>query len=137
VLIRRDRGIGDLPSQSVPAVAWPSAPSSRRASAAVAAVLVALSVLCIAPQYGVYAAAAGVLVVLLRRPLVAGVGAVAVVAAIGALTVRREVLYRYPANPDWPGQFADLHRLGLFVVVLLLAGAIVDDCRIGEAQQLA
>jgi arabinofuranan 3-O-arabinosyltransferase len=137
VLIRRDRELDELPLLSVPCVAWPPVPSSRRASAAVAAALVALSALCIAPQYGVYAAAVGVLVVLLKRPLVAGVAAVVLVAAVGALILRREVLYRYFANPDWPGQFADLHRFGLFVVVLLLAGALVDDCRIDEPQQLA
>jgi arabinofuranan 3-O-arabinosyltransferase len=137
ILIRRDREVAELPSLPVPVAAWPPVPTSRGGAVAVAAALVALSVLCIAPQYGVYAAAVGVLVVLLKRPLVAGVAAVVVSAAIGALIVRRQVLYRYFANPDWPGQFADLHQLGLFVVILLLAGGLVDDCRIDEPQQLA
>jgi hypothetical protein len=137
ILIRRDRTFGELPALSAPSVAWPPAPSSRSAAAMVAVALVALSVLCIAPPYGIYAAMIGTMVVLLKRPVAAGVGAVVIIAAIGALTARREVLYRYPANPEWPGQFADLHQLGLFVVVLLLAGAMVDDCRIGEPQQLA
>ena len=36
--------------------------------------------------------------------------------------------YRERFFPDaaWPGRFEDLHRAGLFVVVLLLAGTLID-----------
>ena len=40
-------------------------------------------------------------------------------AALAAVIIRRQVLHRYPASAAWPGGFEDLHRAGLFAVVLL------------------
>ena len=55
--------------------------------------------------------------------------------------MRRQLRYRLVANPSWPAAFDDLHRLGLLVVVLLLAATIVDDrpdgYRDDQAEQLS
>jgi hypothetical protein len=63
----------------------------------------------------------------LRRPSIAALASLALISGLGALIVRRQLRYRLVANPSWPAAFDDLHRLGLLVVVLLLAATIVDD----------
>ncbi|HZY06735.1 MAG TPA: hypothetical protein VFE69_03280, partial [Ilumatobacteraceae bacterium] len=58
---------------------------------------------------------------------IAAMASLALIIGLGALIVRRQLRYRLVANPSWPAAFDDLHRLGLLVVVLLLAATIVDD----------
>ena len=53
------------------------------------------------------------------------------------MIVGREVRYRFVANPSWPAAFERLHRLGLLVVVLLLASTLADDCPSDEPEQVA
>jgi hypothetical protein len=102
-----------------------------------AAALVALACLTISPKYGLIAAVVGLAMVVLRRPLVAGAAALVLMAGLAGLIVRRQLRYRLVANPSWPAAFDDLHRLGLLVVVLLLACTVADDCRDQENEQLS
>ncbi len=75
--------------------------------------------------------------VLARRPTVAGAAAVLLMSGLAGLIVRRQLRYRLVANPSWPAAFDDLHRLGLLVVVLLLASTIADDGRDQQDEQLS
>ena len=84
-----------------------------------AGALVAASGLFVAPIWVVPAAGVGVVLALLARPRLAGLGGLLGIAILAAVVVRRQVLYRYPASAAWPGTFEDLHRAGLFAVFLL------------------
>ena len=81
--------------------------------------------LVIAPLWGLLCAAITFgACFIIRRPRITGYAAVAIVAYIGLVMIRR-VTSRHPfANAGWPGEFEDLHRLGMSVVVLLVAGTI-------------
>ena len=59
---------------------------------------------------------------IIRRPRVNGYAAVAIVAYIGLVMIRRVTSLHPFANAGWPGEFEDLHRLGMSVIVLLVAG---------------
>ena len=109
----------------------------RRPAIVVAVALVALAYLTISPKYAVIAAIVGIGVVLVRRPMIAGVTSLALMSGLAALIVRRQLRYRLVANPSWPAAFDDLHRLGLLVVVLLLASTLVDDCQDQQGEQVS
>ncbi len=127
VLIWRDRPVAQMHTPEAPVPYWPVEQVGRRRALVAAIVLFVFAAITISPKYGVLAAAIGVAIVVLRRPQVAGVAALALVSALGALILRRQIRYRLVANPSWPAAFDDLHRLGLLVVVLLLAATIVDQ----------
>src|SRR4051794_14359009 len=127
VLVWRDREQSRVPVVAAPEVDWPSRQTGRRPAVIVAAVVASLALLTISPLYGALAALIGVTVIVARRPWIAGVASLALIGALGAAIVRRQLRYRLVANPSWPAAFDDLHRLGLLVVVLLLAATIVDD----------
>ena len=137
VLIWRDRARSDMTVPDAPVPDWPPHPAGRRQSVIAAAALVVLACLTISPKYGLIAAVVGVAMVGIRRPLVAGIAALSLMAGLAALIVRRQLRYRLVANPSWPAAFDDLHRLGLLVVVLLLACTLADDCRDQEDEQLS
>ncbi|MEP7202961.1 MAG: alpha-(1-_3)-arabinofuranosyltransferase family protein [Ilumatobacteraceae bacterium] len=136
-LIWRDWERTDMAVVSAPVLDWPPHPVGRQQSVAAAAALVVLAFLTISPEYGLIAAMVGVVVVIAQRPLVAGAAALVLMSGLAALIVRRQLRYRLVANPSWPAAFDDLHRLGLLVVVLLLASAIADDCRDDRNEQLS
>ncbi len=127
-LIWRDRAYAEMHTPTAPLLNWPIAAVGRRRSAAAAAALVVLAFVTISPRYAMLAAVVGLAIVLLRRPLIAGAASLVLISALAAVIVRRQLRYRLVANPSWPAAFDDLHRLGLLVVVLLLASTIVDDC---------
>jgi arabinofuranan 3-O-arabinosyltransferase len=135
-MLRRDRVREPLPMPAAPVPYWPVEPVGRRRAWVAAVVLTALTFITISPTYAVLAAAVGVGIVILRRPQVAGVASIALVSGLGALIIRRQLRYRLVANPSWPAAFDDLHRLGLFVVVLLLVATILDECPTEEREQL-
>ena len=91
----------------------------------------------ISPKYAVVAAIVGTCIVLVRRPMISGVTSLALMSGLAALIVRRQLRYRLVANPSWPAAFDDLHRLGLLVVVLLLASTLVDDCQDQQGEQVS
>ncbi|MGZ6950389.1 MAG: hypothetical protein ACXVJY_20145, partial [Ilumatobacteraceae bacterium] len=136
VLIVCGRTVAEMPVPGAPVPAWPIEPVGRRKAWITAAVLVAVSLVAISPVYAVFAAAVGLVVVALRRPLIAGVAALMLVSALAALIVRRQLRYHLIANPSWPAAFDDLHRFGLLVVVLLLASTVVEECPGDEGEPL-
>ena len=81
--------------------------------------------LVISPLWGVICAVITfVACFVVRRPRVTGYAAVAIAAYIGMVMVRRVTSLHPFANAGWPGEFEDLHRLGMAVIVLVLAGAV-------------
>jgi arabinofuranan 3-O-arabinosyltransferase len=136
-LIWRDRTTAEMSTSAAPVPHWPPRPVGRGRSAIVAAALVVLAGLTISPKYGVLAAIIGAVIVIARRPVIAGVAALALMSALSALILRRQIRYRLTANPSWPAAFDDLHRLGLLVVVLLLAATLVDESPDYEPEQLS
>ncbi len=135
-LARRDRSSETMSTPTAPVPYWPIEPVGRRRSVVAAIALIALTFITISPTYAVLAAVVGVVIVVLERPQVAGVASIALVSGVGALIIRRQLRYRLVANPSWPAAFDDLHRLGLFVVVLLLVATILDECPGDEPEQL-
>ncbi|MFZ4718083.1 MAG: hypothetical protein ACOYMR_01575, partial [Ilumatobacteraceae bacterium] len=97
-----------------------------------AATAVGTTALIAAPRTAVLAMVPALLVVVLRRPRVAALAAVVLMAYLGVQITLRQWASRYLANAAWPGMFADLHRPGMMVVALLLAGSIVT--RPGEGR---
>jgi hypothetical protein len=127
---RRDPAL----TPTAPAVAWPLPRASTRSALASAAVLVVVSGLAIAPLWAAIALVPALLVVLLRRPVVLGVGSAGLAAVLGVIVVRRVLEHRYFLNAGWTSYFEDLHRPGMFVVVLLLAACIGHDGSVDSAE---
>ena len=136
-LIWLDKSKSDPPIVAAPVADWPSRPVGRRRSLIAAGALVMLAAVAISPKYAVPAAIVGLAVAVLRRPRLAGVAALGLIAALAAVILRRQIRYRIVANPSWPAAFDDLHRLGLLAVVLLLASTIADNCPADEDEQVA
>ncbi len=101
-------------------------PAPRRDAAIAAVALVGLSWLLISPAMAVAALVPAAAIVALRRPALAGVGALLLAAAIGARITQRQILERHPANAGWPGLWDKLHGPGLLVVTLLVAATLLD-----------
>ncbi len=123
-LRRRPVGLPTVAEETLAyvAAAQLTAPWQRevgRASWWAAGALVVATGLFVAPVWALPAAGLGIALALLHRPRLAGVGGLLGIATLAAVVVRRQVLYRYPASAAWPGSFEDLHRAGLFAVVLL------------------
>ncbi len=108
---------------------WRQVP--RRTAVVLGVALVALTGLLVSPLYGLLALAPALVVVWQRRPALLAVSAAFVAGALGAIVVLRQHRYLYFVNAGWPGNFEDLHRAGVTVVVLLLVGCLADD-RSGE-----
>ncbi|HEY7626648.1 MAG TPA: hypothetical protein VH761_06255, partial [Ilumatobacteraceae bacterium] len=136
LLIWRDRAVAAMPTFAAPMLGWPTVTAGRRAAAVAAAATTVLAVLVVSPKYGALAACIGIVLVLIRRPVLAGVLALALVAGLAALIVRRQARYHLIANPSWPAAFDDLHRLGLLAVVLLLGATILDEYQPDEVEQV-
>jgi hypothetical protein len=64
--------------------------------------------------------------VLTRRTRPAALAAAVATGVLGVTVAWRQRHERYFPDASWPGHFEDLHRAGLFVVVLLLAGTLFD-----------
>ncbi len=103
-----------------------------RPSVLAAVVLVATAGLIASPRTALVALAPAAVVIAFRRPRLAGVGAVMLMAALSARIVLRQLANRYAANAGWPGNFEDMHRPGMLVVALLLAGAVLTVPGEGE-----
>jgi arabinofuranan 3-O-arabinosyltransferase len=100
--------------------------------AGVAAIaLVLLTALVAAPRTALLAVVPAVLVVVFRRPRIAALAGVGLMALLSARILQRVLQFRPPANAGWPGWFERMHRPGLLVVVLVLCAALSD--RDGDA----
>ena len=69
----------------------------------------------------------------LRRPRVIGYAALAVAAYIALVMVHRVTTEHPFANAGWPAKFEDLHRLGMSVVVFLVATVLANQPRATRA----
>ena len=105
---------------------WKGRATSRSAVVS-AVVLTATSALTISWTFGLVGLVLGAAIVTTRRTRLPGLAAVVLAAVLGLIVFAREITNRYFVNAGWPDHFEDLHRFGLLVVALLLAGAIVDD----------
>ena len=94
-----------------------------------AAVLVVGSALVIAPEWAIVALVPASVLVWCGRSRAAAAAAAVLVGALGLVVAWREYRERFFIDAGWPANFADLHRLGLFVVVLLVAGTVVESSR--------
>jgi hypothetical protein len=67
-----------------------------------------------------------ILIVVLRRPVAAGVAAVLLIAALAGAVTLGQLLYRFGAHGGWPTAWDRVHGLGLMVVTLLMAATFQD-----------
>ena len=104
-------------------LAW--ARSGWLPSLGAAGTLVVSAGLVASPRTGLIAVVPAAVVVLFRRPRLAAVAAAGTMGLLTLTIVARQLANRYSANAAWPGFFEDLHRPGMLVVALLLAGAVV------------
>ncbi|MEN9645441.1 MAG: hypothetical protein RL238_2110 [Actinomycetota bacterium] len=100
------------------------APASWLDAGLAAAAVVLLTALVASPRTAVYAVVPALLVVVFRRPRIAALCGVGLMALLSARILQRVVQYRPPANAGWPGWFERMHRPGLLVVVLVLCAAL-------------
>ncbi|HEY4331322.1 MAG TPA: alpha-(1-_3)-arabinofuranosyltransferase family protein [Ilumatobacteraceae bacterium] len=124
---RRDAYPGDVPAL-LPF--WGRAPSESpyrwRSPATIStAVAAGAGFLVIAPVWGVICGVVTFIAAfVLRRPRLLGLLSVAISLYMGLIVLVR-VLHRHPfVNAGWPANFEDLHRLGMSVIVFLLAAAV-------------
>ncbi len=103
---------------------WQPVPIRHAILAAVA--LVGLTGLLVSPSMALVALVPAAAVVVLRRPALAGAGALLLAAAIGARITQRQIVGRYLANAGWPGVWSKLHGPGLLVLTLLVSATLFD-----------
>jgi arabinofuranan 3-O-arabinosyltransferase len=103
-----------------------TAPDPVRRRLLAAAVLVAGSALVIAPEWGLVALLPAAVLVWSGRTRTAAVAAAVLTGALGLVVAWRQYHERFFPDAGWPANFSDLHRLGLFAVVLLAAGTVVE-----------
>ncbi len=131
---RRRNADEPVPTVDPPAIdARCLAPSGRRPAIVVGAALVVASGLVIAPTFALVALPFAIALVVLRRSVVLTASSVVVMGLLALLVLRRVLVYRYGPDAAWPGNFEDLHHWGLFVVVLLAAGALLPQGADGSA----
>ncbi len=87
-------------------------------------VLVLGSALIIEPRWALIALVPAAVVLVVRRPRLLVLGAVAAAGVLGLIMARRQYHARFFADAAWPVRFDDLHAAGLFVVVLVVAGSL-------------
>ncbi len=127
VLVVADRKVRARDLPVVPPVAGVSFAVERGPHvAAAAAVLVIAGAIVIAPTWGIVCIIPAAVMVLTRRTRPAALAAAVAAGALGLLVAWRQRRERFFPDASWPGNFDDLHRAGVFVVVLLLAGTLFE-----------
>lgn len=89
--------------------------------------------LLVAPVWALPAALVGGVVMWTRQLRMAAVAGLLIIAGIAVLVLRRQFVYRYPANAAWPGNFEDLHRPGLFAILLVAVAIFASDAQVAES----
>lgn len=89
--------------------------------------------LVIAPSWALVALVPAVVMVLTRRSRPAALAAAVTTGVLGLMVTWRQYDRHFFADAGWTSHFEDLHRAGLFVVVLLLAGTLSDRGDRGES----
>ena len=74
-------------------------------------------------------------IVVLRRPLVAGLAAVLLFGALSAAVTLGELVYRFAGHGGWPTNWDRVHGLGLMATTLLLAATLRDHSRTERDEQ--
>jgi arabinofuranan 3-O-arabinosyltransferase len=92
-------------------------------------VLVLLAALVASPTAALWASIPAAAMLATRRPRVSAAASTMLMALLATTVVQRQLVSRAAAGPAWILQFSDLHRAGMLVVVLLLAGALSGDGR--------
>ncbi|MCU1398871.1 MAG: hypothetical protein JWN62_1980 [Acidimicrobiales bacterium] len=130
IVFDRKRTAADEPDEPRPARLWGKQPEATpyrwRSPATICTVAASVvGALVISSTWGlICGACAFVACFVLRRPRLLGYASVAIVAVMAAVMVRRVTSEHPFANAGWPGNFEDLHRPGMAVIVLLFASAI-------------
>ncbi|MBI4884584.1 MAG: DUF3367 domain-containing protein [Actinobacteria bacterium] len=101
-------------------------PVGSRAAVTTAALLVAATALVVPMPMALAALAPAAAVVAFRRPLLAGLAAVVLMALLGAAVTMGQLVYRFGSHGGWPTNWDRVHGLGLLVVTLLLAVTFHD-----------
>ena len=122
VFSRRHRD-GELPASHPRLDLLVAAVSPGRAAGA-GVCLVVTSALVISPRWAALALVPAAITMVTRRPALLAWCAPALTAVTGLWVAWRQYSYRYPADAAWTGYFSDLHRPGVFVVVLLTVGIV-------------
>lgn len=104
----------------------PAAVDRQRARVGAVALVVAAA-LFIAPAWALIALVPAVLYATFRRPAALVLAAAAGAAMIGLLVIARQYRFRYFPDAAWPGNFEDVHGVGLFIVILVVVGGLVGD----------
>jgi len=107
--------------------AWQPVPI--RHAIVAAAALVGLTGVLVSPSMALVALVPAMAIVVLRRPVIAGVAALLLAGAIGARIAQRQLAERFAANAGWPGLWERLHGPGLLVVTLLVSASLLDRPR--------
>lgn len=126
---RRSRTVLPLPAEPARIDQSVLAASSLGASVACGIAAVGLAAVIAGPTAALYAVLPALVVVLTRRPRIAVLGSAMLFAVLAAIAVRRQLDLRFLADAAWPSRFEDLHRPGLVVVALLVAGCLWIDRR--------
>lgn len=104
---------------------WSPVPASRaadltaRRAAVAGSALVVVTAAFVGPVWVLPALVAGGLLVAIRRARLVGSAGVALLAIVMVAMVRRQILYGYEPGGAWPSNFADLHRLTMFAILLV------------------
>lgn len=126
---RRRRDAVDVPTDRL---VWERdllAPVSRRGAIVAAAVALVAATLLISWTFALAGLVVGAVVLVTRRPLAGALAAAALAALLGMIVWWRNRREQFFVNAGWPGEFEDLHRWGLLVIVLLLVSVVVAPGR--------
>ena len=115
-----------VPSERVVVERQLFAPVSRRSALIAAVVTLVAATLLISWTFALAGVVLGALILITRRPVLGALAAAMLAALLGMVIWYHQRVDRYFVNAGWPGNFEDLHRWGLLVVVLLLASVIVS-----------
>ena len=110
----------------------PWLPTARGTPWVPAVTLVVGAALLVAPVWALPAALVGGVVIWTGRLQMAAAAGLLIIAGIAVLVLRRQLVYRYPANAAWPGNFEDLHRPGLFAILLVAVAIFASDSQVAE-----
>ncbi|MFN8022316.1 MAG: alpha-(1-_3)-arabinofuranosyltransferase family protein [Acidimicrobiales bacterium] len=127
VLDRRSADTTAAPSPIEPGTSFSGTPAPRRRAVSAAVLLVVASFLVVSPSWALVAVVPAAVLVVTRRVTPAALAAAVLTGSLGLLVAWRQRDRLWFADAGWPAHFEDLHRVGLFVVALLIVGTWFAD----------